>query len=100
MLTPTRLYVSTIMNLLEKYELKGIANITGGGLIENVPRILPENCNAVIDSKNWELPEIFSKILELNVVENHELYRSFNMGIGMVVIVSSEIANEICEYIN
>jgi len=100
LLTPTRLYVSTIMEVIEKFEIKGIANITGGGLIENVPRILPENCDAVVDTKTWALPEIFKKILELNVVENHELYRSFNMGIGMVIIVSTDKAKEICEYIN
>lgn len=100
LLEPTKLYVNTVMTLIEKYELKGIANITGGGLIENVPRILPENVNAKIDKNAWDYPEVFLKIKELDIVEETELYTSFNMGIGMVIVVSEEKAKEICEFIN
>lgn len=100
LLKPTKLYVNTIMSLIEEYDLKGIANITGGGLIENVPRILPEDLNAKINKNAWDYPEVFLKIKELDIVEEKELYTSFNMGIGMVIIVSEEKAQEICEYIN
>lgn len=100
LITPTRLYVPTILELIDNFSIKGIANITGGGLIENVPRILPENCKAEIIAEKWIMPEIFNKIVELNLVEADELYRSFNMGIGMVVVVSSEYSEDVCEYIN
>lgn len=100
LLTPTKLYVNTICDLVEKFEIKGVANITGGGLIENVPRILPEKCNAQINVNNWDYPEIFKTIKELDIVENNELYRSFNMGIGMIVVVAQETAKEIVDYIN
>lgn len=100
LLEPTKLYVNTIMSLLEKYDIKGIANITGGGLIENVPRILPEYLDAKISKKSWNYPEIFLKIKELEIVEETELYTSFNMGIGMILVVSEEMSEEICKFIN
>lgn len=100
LLEPTRLYVNTVLDIIENYDIKGIANITGGGLIENVPRILSENLNAVIYKNTWKLPEIFSKIKELDIVEENELYRSFNMGVGMIIVVSKEDADTICSYIN
>ncbi|WP_028829499.1 phosphoribosylformylglycinamidine cyclo-ligase [Proteocatella sphenisci] len=100
LITPTKLYVNTILNLLDKFKIKGIANITGGGLIENVPRILPDTCKAKIYADKWTLPEIFKKIVELDLVEKDELYRSFNMGIGMIIVVSKEIADDVCAFIN
>lgn len=100
LITPTKLYVKTILMLIEKFSVKGIANITGGGLIENVPRILPENCKAKIYANKWVLPEIFKKIVELDLVETNELYRSLNMGIGMTIVVSKELADDVCAFIN
>ncbi|MDO4793207.1 MAG: phosphoribosylformylglycinamidine cyclo-ligase [Filifactor alocis] len=100
LLRPTRLYVRTVLDLIEKFEIKGISNITGGGLIENVPRILPSDLDVVIDTKSWEYPELFRTILELDLVEKEELYRSFNMGVGMVLILSKEEADKALEWIN
>ncbi|MGL5440514.1 MAG: phosphoribosylformylglycinamidine cyclo-ligase [Filifactoraceae bacterium] len=100
MITPTKLYVKTIMDLIEKFEIKGVANITGGGLIENVPRILPSGCKAIIDTDTWEYPKIFRVIKALNIVESQELYRSFNMGIGMVLVVSDSISKDVLDFIN
>lgn len=100
LLEPTKLYVDTVLRLMEKFELKGIANITGGGLIENVPRIFGKNISCVIDSSTWEKPEIFKIIENLDIVEKNEMYRSFNMGIGMVFVVSEKDAKEAVNFIN
>jgi phosphoribosylformylglycinamidine cyclo-ligase len=68
--------------------LKGLAHITGGGLIDNLPRILPKSCDAVIDTKSWEAPPIFQILQRNGDVDSAEMYQIFNMGIGMVAIVS------------
>lgn len=100
LLAPTKIYVRTILELMKAFELKGIANITGGGLIENVPRILPEGTEAVIQEGTWDKGELFEKIESLEIVERNELYRSFNMGIGMVIIVDSDEADNVIKFIN
>jgi phosphoribosylformylglycinamidine cyclo-ligase len=68
--------------------IKGLAHITGGGLIDNLPRILPTNCDAVIETKNWKIPAIFQLLRQNGNVDREEMYQVFNMGIGMVVIVA------------
>lgn len=68
--------------------IKGLAHITGGGLVDNLPRILPANCDAVIETKNWRVPHIFQILQENGQIDRHEMYQVFNMGIGMVVVVS------------
>ncbi|MBI4566855.1 MAG: phosphoribosylformylglycinamidine cyclo-ligase [Planctomycetes bacterium] len=91
LLTPTIIYVQPILALLRAYRVKrivrGLAHITGGGLVENVPRILPRGLAVRIDRKSWEVPPIFRLIQETGNVERAEMYRVFNMGVGMVVIV-------------
>jgi phosphoribosylformylglycinamidine cyclo-ligase len=72
--------------------IKGLAHITGGGLIDNLPRILPPNCNAVIETKNWRVPRIFQILQENGKTELREMYQVFNMGIGMVAVVSERDA--------
>src|SRR5205814_7762277 len=72
--------------------IKGLAHITGGGLIENLPRILPNNCDAVIDKKSWRVPRIFQTLQQNGNVDAEEMYQVFNMGIGMVAIVSERDA--------
>jgi phosphoribosylformylglycinamidine cyclo-ligase len=72
--------------------IKGLAHITGGGLIDNIPRILPKNCDAVIDTKSWRVPQIFRTLQENGAVDRAEMYQVFNMGIGMVAIVSEKNA--------
>ena len=88
----TRLYVKPILAALEKFEIKGMAHITGGGLTENIPRVLPENCVAQIDAQSWPLPKLFQWLQQAGNVEQQEMYRTFNCGIGMAVIVSAEQA--------
>ncbi len=100
LLQPTKLYVNTIQAILKKFEIKGIANITGGGLIENVRRIFKDGISCLIDPASWQKAEIFEIIESLELVEKEELYRSFNMGIGMVVIVDAKHKDALLDFIN
>ncbi|WP_341679060.1 phosphoribosylformylglycinamidine cyclo-ligase [Niveibacterium sp. SC-1] len=88
-MAPTRIYVKSLLNLLRSKPgvVKGMAHITGGGLTENVPRVLPENVVAEIDAKSWTLPPLFQWLQKEGNVESAEMHRVFNCGIGMVVIV-------------
>ena len=95
LLRPTRIYVKPILHLLGKYKILGIAHITGGGLIENIPRILPEEFSIQIDQKSWPKPPIFSLIQKEGNITEQEMYRTFNMGIGMVLIVSESGSEKI-----
>ncbi|WP_227764815.1 phosphoribosylformylglycinamidine cyclo-ligase [Zhaonella formicivorans] len=90
LLTPTKIYVRPVLKLLEMYQIKGMAHITGGGLTENVPRILPRGVNARISLGSWPIPPIFTLIQELGNVSTEEMYRTFNMGIGIVLVVPEE----------
>ena len=72
--------------------IKGLAHITGGGLIDNLPRILPPNCDAVIETKKWHIPRIFQFLQQKGEVDRQEMYQVFNMGIGMVAIVAERNA--------
>ncbi|AUX62132.1 phosphoribosylformylglycinamidine cyclo-ligase [Simonsiella muelleri] len=93
-IAPTRLYVKPVLAALKEFEIKGMAHITGGGITENVPRVLPENCVAQIDANAWTLPKLFQWLQHAGNVEMQEMYRTFNCGIGMVVIVSSEVVEQ------
>lgn len=95
LLTPTRIYVRSILNLLKDFSIKGIAHITGGGLLENVPRILPKGCVASINLDSWERPLLFDILRDAGNVERDEMYRTFNMGIGMVLSVSENQAEDV-----
>lgn len=97
LLTPTRIYVRSILNLLKDFPIKGIAHITGGGLLENVPRILPKGCLARINTGSWEQPNLFTVLQKAGNVERDEMYRTFNMGIGMVLAVAGNQAEEIID---
>ena len=96
-LTPTKIYVKVILELLQKCEVKGMAHITGGGLLENIPRVLPENYQVQIDSTAWPALPIFQLIQEKGNVEKREMYRTFNMGIGFVLICDKENAAKVKE---
>lgn len=87
LLRPTRIYVKTILKLLESNEILGMAHITGGGLTENIPRVLPEGLGLRISKSSWEIPALFALIQRLGEIEASEMYRTFNMGIGFVIIV-------------
>ena len=90
LLKPTKIYVKSILALLEKVEVKGIAHITGGGFIENIPRILPEGVSAEIVKNSYEVPAVFKVMQEIAEITDEQIYNTFNMGIGMVVCVSPE----------
>lgn len=87
LLTPTKIYVKTILSLIEKVKIKGIAHITGGGFIENIPRIFPKGVGAKIDTKSYEIPEIFKLMQNIADIPDSSIYNTFNMGIGMVLCV-------------
>ncbi|MDE0084147.1 MAG: phosphoribosylformylglycinamidine cyclo-ligase [Candidatus Poribacteria bacterium] len=90
LLKPHKSYVKSILKLCEVCEVKGIAHITGGGLPGNVERILPEGCRAVIQKQSWEVPPIFNLLQQKGSVEEVEMYQVFNMGVGIVLVVSSD----------
>jgi len=99
LLAPTRIYVRPIVKLLMKYKVKRVvhamAHITGGGLVGNIPRVLPKNCNAVIKASSWPRDKIFSFLQETGPVEEDEMFRVFNMGIGYVLVVAEDFAESI-----
>ena len=94
LLAPTRIYVKQVLEVMKSVKIKGMAHITGGGLVENVPRVLPEGVQAVIDGKSWTRPAIFDWLQEKGNIDSHEMHRVFNNGIGLVVIVSAEDAEK------
>lgn len=91
-IAPTRLYVKPLLAAMERFTIKGMAHITGGGITENVPRVLPENTVAQIDAGAWQLPKLFQWLQQAGNVDTQEMYRTFNCGIGMVVVVAEEEA--------
>jgi len=94
LLQPTRIYTRSINALVAQLKVKGMAHITGGGLLENLPRILPQNVSASIDTSSWQRAPEFHWIRENGNVEITEMYRVFNCGIGMVIVVSPEDVQE------
>jgi phosphoribosylformylglycinamidine cyclo-ligase len=88
LLAPTRIYVKPLLALMKHCDVRALAHITGGGLLENIPRVLPEGCRATLDTTSWEEPELFRWLARAGNVERQEMYRTFNCGIGMVVCVS------------
>jgi phosphoribosylformylglycinamidine cyclo-ligase len=88
-MAPTRLYVKPVLATLQKVPVKGMSHITGGGLVENIPRCLPANTKAVIRKEAWPRPEIFSWLQREGGVDESEMHRTFNCGIGFVLIVSA-----------
>ncbi|MHC4394592.1 MAG: phosphoribosylformylglycinamidine cyclo-ligase [Planctomycetota bacterium] len=101
LLEPTRIYVRPIVKLLSRYKVKqvvhGMAHITGGGLVGNIPRVLPRDCNAVIKKSSWPKHKIFTFLQNAGPVEEEEMFKVFNMGIGFILIVSEDFANSIAK---
>ncbi len=94
LIAPTRIYVKPLLALMERFDIKGMAHITGGGLVENVPRVLGDHLTAVLQRDTWEMPPLFAWLQQHGGVADAEMHRVFNCGIGMVVIVAPEIAKE------
>src|SRR5690606_41036636 len=88
-LAPTRIYVRSVLGLIAQLPVKGIAHITGGGLIENVPRVLPAGVRAVLHRDAWTRPPLFDWLERNGAIDPHEMHRVFNCGIGMVVVVDA-----------
>ncbi len=95
LLRPTRIYVESITNILRRYPINGLVHNTGGGFIDNVPRILPPGCNAVIDPTSWPVLPVFTYLQDKGGVSISEMYRTFNMGIGMLAIVAAEHVDDL-----
>jgi phosphoribosylformylglycinamidine cyclo-ligase len=95
LLVPTRVYVRPVLSVLKRFKVRGMAHITGGGLLENIPRILPRGVAARLRRGAWPVPGIFNLIQELGRVEESEMYRTFNMGIGFVLVVPPAEADQV-----
>ena len=95
LLTPTRIYAKTILTLMKEFDLRGMAHITGGGITENTPRMLPKGATALIRKGTWDIPPIFTLIQKKAGVDDEEMYRDFNMGIGMVLAVPAKQAGAV-----
>lgn len=93
LLTPTRIYVKPLLALMKQFKVKALSHITGGGLLENLPRVIPENCKAVIQSDSWTQPEIFNWLQSEGNIDPTEMYRTFNCGVGMIICVSADDAD-------
>jgi len=94
LMEPTRIYVKPLLKLIRSQNVHALSHITGGGLLENIPRVLPDNAKAVIDTGSWEMPSLFNWLQENGNVEATEMYRTFNCGVGMVICVPSDEAEQ------
>lgn len=93
LLEPTRIYVKPLLELIKKSQVNALSHITGGGLLENIPRVLPANAKAVIDTASWQIPEVFRWIQAGGNVDSREMYRTLNCGVGMVICVPAAEAD-------
>ena len=95
LLTPTRIYAKQILTLIQEFSIKGMAHITGGGITENLPRVFPPGLRAQVRRSAWSVPPIFQAIAELGQVEREEMYRVFNMGLGLILVVPASAAQAV-----
>jgi phosphoribosylformylglycinamidine cyclo-ligase len=95
LLQPTRIYVRSLLPLVQEGLIKGLAHITGGGLLENVPRVLPDRAHAHVEAGSWQLPALFQLLQEGGNIEPQEMVRTFNCGIGMVAVVAADLADRV-----
>jgi len=95
LLRPTRIYVKTVLNLTRDFNIGGIAHITGGGITGNLPRIIPKGCKAIVRRGTWDIPPIFSFLKEKGKIPEEEMLRTFNNGVGMILVVRSKEVEDI-----
>lgn len=100
LLEPTRIYVKNILTLLENHPVNAISHITGGGFWENIPRVLPDHLQAVVDESSWEWPAIFAWLQLRGNVTRHEMYRTFNCGVGLILAVPADSADAVVDALN
>ncbi|QSX42208.1 phosphoribosylformylglycinamidine cyclo-ligase [Shewanella cyperi] len=100
LLEPTKIYVKSLLKLIEASEVHAMAHITGGGFWENIPRVLPEDCKAVIQGDSWQWPAVFSWLQNAGNIEQYEMYRTFNCGVGMIVALPADKVNAALALLN
>ncbi|PHM29224.1 phosphoribosylformylglycinamidine cyclo-ligase [Xenorhabdus budapestensis] len=100
LLAPTRIYVKPLLELIENVEIHAISHLTGGGFWENIPRVLPENMQARIEGTSWQWPAIFKWLQQAGNVSDHEMYRTFNCGVGMIIALPQSQAKQAIEWLN
>ena len=100
LLEPTKIYVKSVLQLIKDVQVNALSHITGGGLLENIPRVLPEQTKAVIDKNSWQLPAVFNWLQEKGNVEITEMYRTFNCGVGLVICVPAEQKQQAIDSLN
>ncbi len=100
LLTPTRIYVKSVLAIKDKYEIQAAVHVTGGGFYENLPRVYPDGYQAIVDANSWQRPEIFNLLADKGNVAMPEMFRTFNMGIGMILVVRPEDADAVVKLAN
>lgn len=100
LLKPTKIYVKTILDLIDKFNINGICHITGGGFIENIPRILPEQLRAEVNIGSWPVLPVFKLLQDIGEIRDQDMYNTFNMGIGMILAVDREASDDIIKYLS
>ncbi|ANO33450.1 phosphoribosylformylglycinamidine cyclo-ligase [Vibrio breoganii] len=100
LLEPTKIYIKSALKMIEKHDIHAISHITGGGFWENIPRVLPEGTKAVIDGNSWNWPTIFNWLQENGNVTTHEMYRTFNCGVGLIVALPQDQAEQAVALLN
>lgn len=98
LIKPTKIYVKSVLSALQKFEIKGLSHITGGGFIENIPRMLPEGLGIELEETNWEVPPVFKLMEKIGDLQRKEMYNIFNMGTGMVLAVDSDAEQDVLKH--
>lgn len=99
-LAPTRIYVRPLLELIKEMPIHALAHITGGGIAGNLERVLPKDCHAIVEESSWQWPELFNWLMRTGNIERKEMYRTFNCGVGMVLVVAAEQANQAIKSLN
>jgi phosphoribosylformylglycinamidine cyclo-ligase len=99
LLEPTKIYVKSVLSILKKFTVFGLVHVTGGGFYDNIPRILPKGFQAEIHEDSWKIPKIFSFIQQAGEISNYDMFRTFNMGIGMILVVDTKDVQAIVEHL-
>ena len=99
-MAPTKIYVRSVLNLLKQLPVNALAHITGGGIPGNLVRVLPENCHAVVNESSWQWPELFTWMMTTANIERTEMYRTFNCGVGMTLVVAEEYYEQAIEILS
>ena len=100
LIEPTKIYVKSVLELLKQVDVHALSHITGGGFWENIPRVLPESAQAIVDGDSWEWPAIFNWLQEKGNITTHEMYRTFNCGVGMIIVVPADAVAQSIEILN